>query len=131
MEEAEQTVEELSKQLQVARSEATVNKEEAKGIRKRLAGCHLHYKELQQHYDALLKQNDECERELAKADKHEMLHELLHNSEAKSWAESMDSVREKHRIAEEKASILGKENDKLQQLCNELQSEKRVAPAEA
>ena len=98
MEEAVQTGEELSKQLQAAKSEAAVNKEEARGIRKRLAGCHFHYKELQQHYDEVLKQNAEFEKDLIKAEKYE----ALHNAQADSWVDSMDSVREKRTIQKER-----------------------------
>lgn len=124
MEEAVQTGEELSKQLQAAKSEAAVNKEEARGIRKRLAGCHFHYKELQQHYDEVLKQNEEYEKELIKAEKYE----ALHNAQADSWADSMDSVREKRRIAEEKAKNLLNENKQLKQLCEQLQADMGLAP---
>lgn len=124
MEEAVQTGEELSKELQAAKSEAAVNKEEARGIRKRLAGCHFHYKELQQHYDEILKQNEEYEKQLAKAEKYE----ALHNEQADSWADMMDSVREKRRIAEEKANKLLKENEQLQQLCDQLQADMGLAP---
>ncbi len=127
MEEAVHTGEELAKELQKARSEAAVNKEEAKGIRKRLAGCHFHYKELQEHYDQLLKQNEECERELAKAEKYES----LYNAKEESWSSMIESIREKHRVAEEKADMLGKENSLLQQLCDRLQAEIKLLPAEA
>lgn len=124
MEEAVQTGEELSKQLQAAKSEAAVNKEEARGIRKRLAGCHFHYKELQQHYDEVLKQNAEFEKDLIKAEKYE----ALHNAQADSWVDSMDSVREKRRIAEEKAKNLLNENKQLKQLCEQLQADMGLAP---
>ena len=134
MEEAVQTGEELAQELQRARSEAAVNKEEAKGIRKRLAGCHFHYKELQEHYDQLLKVNVENERELAKAEKYEG----LYNAKEESWALMLDNIREKKRVAEEKAGLaeekannVGKEKEELQQLCDRLQAEMKLLPAEA
>mmetsp|Transcript_3159 Transcript_3159/g.7490 ORF Transcript_3159/g.7490 Transcript_3159/m.7490 type:complete len:840 (-) Transcript_3159:119-2638(-) len=134
MEEAVQTGEELAQELQRARSEAAVNKEEAKGIRKRLAGCHFHYKELQEHYDQLLKVNEENERELVKAEKYEG----LYNAKEESWALMLDSIREKNRVAEEKAGLaeekamsLGKEKEQLQLLCDRLQAEMKLLPAEA
>ena len=127
MEEAVETGEELAKELQLARKEAAVNKEETKGVRKRLAGCHFHYKELQQHYNDLLKQKEDHERLLAKAQKHE----ALHKSQAESWAATMENVREKRRIAEEKVDALTRENEDLQQLCNQLKEETKFLPAEA
>jgi len=127
LEEAVQTGEELAKELQRARSEAAVNKEEAKGIRKRLAGCHFHYKELQEHYDQLLKQNEESERGLAKAEKYES----LYNAKEESWSSMIEGIKEKHRVAEEKTEMLRKENDLLQQLCDRLQAEMKLLPAEA
>jgi len=74
MEEAVLTGEKISNELQLARTEVAVNKEETKGVRKRLAGCHFHYKELQQHYDTILKQNEELERRLGEAEEYEALH---------------------------------------------------------
>jgi chromosome segregation ATPase len=74
MEEAVLTGEILSNELQLARTEAAANKEETNGVRKRLAGCHFHYKELQQHYDAMVKQNEELERRLGEAEEYEALH---------------------------------------------------------
>lgn len=127
MEEAVETGEELAKQLQMARSEAAVNKEETKGVRKRLVGCHFHYKELQEQYDAVLKQSDDQERRLAKAQKHE----ALHNSQAESWAAMMENVRGKRRAAEEKMDSLTKEKEELQQLCYQLKEENKYLPAEA
>jgi len=127
MEEAVETGEELSRELQLARKEAAVNKEEAKGVRKRLAGCHFHYKELQQHYNDVLKQNEDHERLLAKAQKHES----LHKSQAESWAATMENVREKRRAAEEKVDALSRENAQLQQVCSQLKEEMRFLPAEA
>ena len=127
MEEAVQTGEELAKELQLARKEAAVNKEETKGVRKRLAGCHFHYKELQQHYNEVLKQNEDHERLLAKAQKHE----ALHKSQAESWTATMENIREKRRAAEEKVDALTRENANLQQECNQLKEELKFLPAEA
>jgi len=124
MEEAVMTGEELSKELQQARTEAAVNKEETRGVRKRLAGCHFHYKELQEHYNEILKKNEENERLLAKAEKYE----ALHNSQADSWVADMESVREKHRLSQENVKSLKNENEKLQQLVNKLRSEQMQVP---
>lgn len=124
-EEAVETGEELSKELQMARSEAAVNKEECKGVRKRLAGCHFHYKELQQHYDTLLKQNEDFERRLTKAQKHE----ALHNTQAESWAAMMENVREQRRAAEAKVVNLGQQNEVLQKLNEQLKEESKLLPA--
>jgi uncharacterized protein (DUF3084 family) len=119
MEESVATGEQLAKELQLARTEAAVNKEETRGVRKRLAGCHFHYKELQQHYNELLQQSEEQERRLAKAEKHD----ALHSSQAESWVASMGKVRERRRAADEKVESLCKENEELQQKCNELEAE--------
>jgi len=125
MEEAIETGEELSKKLQMARSEAAVNKEETKGVRKRLAGCHFHYKELQQQYDAILKENENHERLLAKAQKHE----ALHNTQAESWSTMMENVRGKRRAAEEQVDALSTKNEELQRLCHQLKEETRILRA--
>lgn len=127
MEEAVETGKELAKELQLARKEAAVNKEEAKTTRKRLSGCHFHYKQLQQHYNDILKQNEDHERDLAKAQKHE----ALYKSQAESWAAMMENIREKKRAAEEKVDILTKENTDLQQLCEHQKEEMKFLSAEA
>ena len=116
MEEAVETGEQLAKDLQMAKNDAARNKEETKGIRKRLAGCHFHYKQLQQQYDEVLKQNGDLDRRLSKAQKYE----ALHNTQAESWTAMMENVRDKRRAAEEKVDSLSKENEELHLYCNEL-----------
>ena len=86
------------------------------------------------YYDQLLKVNEENERELVKAEKYEG----LYNAKEESWALMLDSIREKNRVAEEKAGLaeekatsLGKEKEQLQLLCDRLQAEMKLLPAEA
>jgi len=116
MEEAVETGERLTKELQMAKNGAARNKEETKGIRKRLAGCHFHYKQLQQQYDTVLKENEHLDRRLSKAQKYE----ALKNTQAESWTAMMENIREKRREAETKVDSLSKENEELHLYCDEL-----------
>jgi hypothetical protein len=116
MEEAVETGERLSKELVMARNDSAKDKEESKGIRKRLAGCHFHYKQLQEQYDILLKQKDNVERQLIKSQKDE----ASRRSKVDSLQISMmNNLREKRRDAD-KVDTLSKENEKLQMKMNEL-----------
>jgi len=116
MEEAVITAERLSSALLLAKNGAAKSKEEAKSIRKRLAGCHFHYKHLQQQYDTLLREKDTVERQLQKAH----LFEALRKTQLASWQGMMETLRDKRDQAEEKAQTLSVENDELQLICDEL-----------
>merc|ERR1712238_2527 len=92
------------------------SKEEAKSIRKRLAGCHFHYQHLQQQYDTLIREKDTVERQLHKAH----LFEALRKTQLESWQGMMETLRDKRDKADEKAHTLSQENDELQLICDEL-----------
>jgi chromosome segregation ATPase len=110
MKEAVETGERLSKELILAKNDSDKNKEESRGIRKRLAGCHTHYKQLQEQYDILLKEKDNVERQLVVSQKNE----TLRRSQVDSWQSIMKDLREKRHDADNKVNTLSKENDKLQ-----------------
>ena len=116
MEEAVEAVEDLTKELQMAKNDSARSKEESKGIRKRLAGCHFHYRQLQEQYDALLREKDRVDSLLAKAQKHA----ALNKKQAESWANLTESIREKRREADMKVELLTKENEELNLYCKEL-----------
>ena len=67
MEEAVITGERLEKELLATKNDSAKNNEDSKSIRKRLAGCHLHYKHLQEQHDKLLEEKDAVDRQSAKA----------------------------------------------------------------
>merc|ERR1740130_1028980 len=120
MEEAVETGERLSKELVMARNDSAKDKEESKGIRKRLAGCHFHYKQLQEQYDILLKQKDSVERQLIKSQKDEASRRSKIDSLQISM---MNNLREKRRDAD-KVDTLSRENEELQmKMKNLLQKE--------
>ena len=108
MKEAVETGERLSKELILAKNDSDKNKEESRGIRKRLAGCHTHYKQLQEQYDILLKEKDNVERQLIQSQKDEVLRRSKIDSMQISM---MNNLREKRRDAD-KVDTLSKENDK-------------------
>ena len=116
MEEAVETGERLSKELVMARNDSAKDKEESKGIRKRLAGCHFHYKQLQEQYDILLKQKDNVERQLIKSQKDEASRRSKIDSLQISM---MNNLREKRRDAD-KVDTLSRENEELQMKMKEL-----------
>ena len=116
MEEAVITAERLSSALLMAKNDSAKSKEEAKSIRKRLAGCHFHYKHLQQQYDTLIREKDTVERQLHKAH----LFEALRKTQLESWQGMMETLRDKRDKADEKAHTLSQENDELQLICDEL-----------
>ena len=58
-------------------------------------------------------------------------YDALHNSKADALAAEMKDAKEKCREAEERVDNLSKENEKLQQLCQQLQDEMKLLPAEA
>ena len=116
MEEAVITAERLSSALLMAKNDSAKSKEEAKSIRKRLAGCHFHYKHLQQQYDTLLREKDTVERQLQKA----QLFEALRKTQLASWQGMLETLRNKRDKADEKAHTLTKENEELQLICDEL-----------
>jgi hypothetical protein len=116
MEEAVETGERLSKELVMARNDSAKDKEESKGIRKRLAGCHFHYKQLQEQYDILLKQKDNVERQLIKSQKDEASRRSKIDSLQISM---MNNLREKHRDAD-KVDTLSRENEELQMKMKKL-----------
>ena len=103
-------------ELQMAKNDSARSKEESKGIRKRLAGCHFHYRELQQQYNTLLREKDSVDSLLSKAQKHI----ALNKAQAESWANLTDSIREKRREADKKVEILTKENEELNMYCKDL-----------
>jgi uncharacterized protein (DUF3084 family) len=110
------TVEELEKDLHRAKSDAARNKEESKCVRKRLAGCHFHYRQLQQEYDTCLKERDDLERRNATA----LRHEALRRVQEESWQRKVEDLREKGRVAEDGVGRLTKENSELHTYCKEL-----------
>merc|ERR1740117_1532725 len=116
MEEAVETGERLSKELVMARNDSAKDKEESKGIRKRLAGCHFHYKQLQEQYDILLKQKDNVERQLIKSQKDEASRRSKIDSLQISM---MNNLREKRRDAD-KVDTLSRENEELQMKMKKL-----------
>ena len=90
MEEAVETGEQLAIDLQQAKNEVAKRKEETKGIRKRLAGCHFHYKQLQDQYVSVVKEKEDLDSRLS---------EFLKDGKLES---------------------LSKENEELHTYCNEL-----------
>ena len=116
LEEAIDTVEQLEHDLKLARSDAARNKEESKSIRKRLAGCHFHYKALQEQYDVALKQKDELERQCVKAQKHD----ALRQEQAESWKSQIEHLQEQRKASHEQVERLTKENQELHGTCEEL-----------
>jgi len=90
LEEAVETGEQLAIDLQQAKNEVAKRKEETKGIRKRLAGCHFHYKQLQDQYDLVIKEKEDLDSRLS---------EFLKDGKLES---------------------LSKENEQLHTYCNEL-----------
>ncbi len=110
------TVEELEKDVRRAKSDAARNKEESKSVRKRLAGCHFHYRQLQQQYDACLKERNDLERLYAKA----LRHEGLRKAQEESWCRKVEDLRERRRAAEDDVNRLKQENLDLHTQCNEL-----------
>jgi chromosome segregation ATPase len=116
MEDAMATVEELEKDVRQAKSESARNKEESKSVRKRLAGCHYHYRQLQQQYDSCLKEKNDLERLYSKALRYEGLRKI----QEESWCTKMEDLREKRRMAEADVSQLKQENLELHSHCNEL-----------
>ena len=116
LEEAMETVTQLEQDLKQAKSEAARNKEESKSVRKRLAGCHFHYKQLQEQYNATLKQKDDFDRQVQKAQKYD----ALRQAQAESWKSQLEDLREHRRISEEQIDRLTKENQELQGYCDDL-----------
>jgi chromosome segregation ATPase len=110
------TVTKLEEDLKQAKSEAARNKEESKSVRKRLAGCHFHYKQLQEQYNATLKQKDDLDRQIKKAHKYD----VLRQEQAESWKSQIADLREHRRISEEQIDRLTKENQELHTCCEDL-----------
>eukprot|EP00536_Pseudo-nitzschia_multiseries_P010584 jgi/Psemu1/326090/estExt_fgenesh1_pg.C_3280004 len=67
LEESVQTAERLAVELKAAKNEAEQHEAETKGIRKKLSGCHFHYKQLQEQYEEVVQENEELDRRLSEA----------------------------------------------------------------
>lgn len=109
------TVSQLEDDLKQAKSEAARSKEESKSIRKRLAGCHFHYKQLQEQYNSTLRLKDDLKRHVQKAHKYD----ALRQEQAESWKAQVDDLRECHRISEAQVVRLTKENQDLLKYCED------------
>ncbi|KAG7358487.1 hypothetical protein IV203_015076 [Nitzschia inconspicua] len=116
LEEAMDTVTQLEENLKQAKSEAARNKEESKSIRKLLAGCHFHYKQLQEKYNTILKQKDDLARQLQKAQKYD----ALRQEQAAFLKSQMGDLRENKRVSEQQIDRLTKENQELLKYCEDL-----------
>lgn len=110
LEEAMDTVTQLKQDLKQAKADAARNKEEARSVRKRLSGCHFHYKQLQEQYDACLRQKDDLHRQVTKAEKHENLGQ----TQAESWKSQFYQLRDKFRASQEQIKRLALEKPELQ-----------------
>jgi chromosome segregation ATPase len=116
LEEAMDTVTTLEQDLTQAKSEAARNKEECKSVRKRLVGCHFHYKQLQEQYSTTLKVNDDLDRQVQKARKHA----LLRQAQEESCTSDLEDMRRHRRVSEEQVERLTKENEELHSYCEGL-----------
>jgi chromosome segregation ATPase len=116
LEEAIDTVEQLERDLKLSKSEAARNKEESRSIRKRLAGCHFHYKQLQEQYDVALKQKADMERQLHKAEKYD----ALRQAQAESWKSEIEDLQGHRKVSFEQLERLKKENEELHAYCEDL-----------
>ncbi|VEU36716.1 unnamed protein product [Pseudo-nitzschia multistriata] len=67
LEEAVATEQQLASDMENAKNEAAKCREETKAIRKRLAGCHSHYKQLREEYTLLQQENEELDYRLSEA----------------------------------------------------------------
>jgi chromosome segregation ATPase len=116
LEEAMETVTQLEQDLNQAKSEAARNKEECKSVRKRLVGCHFHYKQLQEQYNSTLQQKDDLHRQVQTTRKHA----ALRQAQAESCTSQLEDLRRHRRISEEEIERLTKENEELHNHCEEL-----------
>ena len=110
------TVTQLEQDLKQAKSEAARNKEESKSVRKRLAGCHFHYKQLQEQYNTALKQKDDLDCQIQKAQKYD----ALRKAQTESWKSQLEDLREHRRVSQEQVERLAKENEELHSYCEDL-----------
>jgi chromosome segregation ATPase len=106
----------LEIELRLAKTDAARSKEESKSTRKRLAGCHFHYKQLQQQYDDALSQTVAVERALTRAQKHSE----IHKAQTECWTEKLVHIREKRAESNEENKRLLHENKELKTYCNDL-----------
>jgi chromosome segregation ATPase len=111
-----ETVWKLEQDLNQAKSEAARNKEECKSVRKRLVGCHFHYKQLQEQYNIALKQKDDLERQIQKARKHA----ALRQAQAESCISQYEDLQKRRHVSEEQVESLNKKNEELHSYCEEL-----------
>jgi hypothetical protein len=109
-------VETLERNLAFAKSDAARNKEESKGTRSRLVGCHFHHRKLQIEYNDMLVQKANIEKYLNSA-KREL---KTQRTQQGSWTERLSNLREKREEIALKNHKLLEENTELKAYCNEL-----------
>lgn len=109
-------VETLERNLMLAKSEAARNKEEGKGTRNRLVGCHFQHRKLQMEYEEMVVQKANLERDLNRTKRQLQVQKSQHDS----WKEKLSNLREKREEAAMKHRKLLEENTELKAYCNEL-----------
>lgn len=111
-----QDMKNLQELLRVSKATAAKNKEETKCTRKRLAGSHFHFKQLQVQYDDLVSQKVESERQLSKASRQLKIFEKQRDT----WTQKLNHVRQERQGTEKARRKLAEENRSLKSHCNEL-----------
>ena len=81
-----------------------------------MAGCHYHYKKLQEQYNHALQEKAEAERQLERAYKEAE----LRKKQEDSWTEKLAFIREKRKTSEEENKKLRREKKDLESYCNNL-----------
>ena len=116
LEDANETIGKLETELKHAKAEIARSKEDSKSIRKRLAGCHFHYKQLQQEYETAVKEKDDLE--------YRMIKTANYNSVLKTQTDSLtrevEELQEKSRASGEEIERMKNENQDLRHYCDDL-----------
>jgi chromosome segregation ATPase len=108
-EDAIEKVKRLEHELKHAKAEAARNKEEAKGVRKRLVGCHFHYKQS-------LREKDDLVHELIRSKQYASLLQ----TQTSEFRSQFDHVQGSLLDSKKQIDRLTQENEELHKYCEDL-----------
>ncbi len=108
-------IDELERNLKVARSDAVRSKEDSKSLRNRLAGCNFHFKQLQAQHEDVVTKKVSIERDLEKTRRPLKLRE----AQLQPWKGKVSNVREQKAEAPIQNKHLIHENTELKSDYNE------------